>query len=360
MLETIREFAAEQLDPSNEDANLIRRRHARYLASSLAEPPLVERATWALRLEAERENLRAALSWALDNEEADTRLALAIQYGWVCMTSGPVQDGRAFLLAALGDVPPQESAAYARALWGLGVLEWRLGDLAAARSLHERSLSAARNVGDDHLAGRALRALGIIAAEEGDVARSESLFGAALALFRELDDRAEVGECLHMLGWGAIVRGEYVVARELIEEALADAREAADVRGIARCASNLALVASEENRFSDALELIREGLAAAHQHANVGLVGEYLAELARVAAELDEPERSAVWQGGADAAYEATESTFDWRDRRRRERTIELLARKLGPDRMEQLIATGRATTLDDLVDRALEVEARV
>jgi predicted ATPase/class 3 adenylate cyclase len=354
MLETIREFAAEQLELTNGDAKLVRRRHARYFASSLAEPPLVERATWALRLEAERENLRAALSWALRNEDADTRLALASLYGWVCMISGPVQDGRAFLLSALGDVPPEESPAYARALWGLGVLEWRLGDLAVARGIHERGLSAARNVGDDHTAGRALRALGIIAAEEGDVARSEYLFGEALALFRELDDRAEVGECLHMLGWGAIVRGDYSVARELIEEALADAREAADVRGVARCASNLALVASEEKRFSDALELIREGLAAAHQHANLGLVGEYLAELARAAAELGEPERSALWQGGADAAYEATESTFDWRDRKRRERTIEILKRKLSPDRMEQLIATGRVTAVDDLVAEAL------
>jgi predicted ATPase len=353
MLETIREYAGERLEASGE-VSRVRSRHAQFICSSLAEPRLVDRASWGVMLESERDNLRSALTWALDNGDSDTRLALASQYGWVCMLGGPVQDGTAFLLAALEDVPPQESAAYARALWGLGALEWRLGDLAAARSLHERCLSTARDLGDDHLAGRALRALGIVAAEEGEVAKSELRFGEALAVFRELDDRAEVGECLHMLGWGAIVRGDYAIARELIEEALSDAREAGDVRGIARCASNLALVASEENRFSDALELIREGMAAAHQHANIGLIGEYLAELARVAAELDEPERSAVWQGGADAAYEATESTFDWRDRKRRERTIEILKRKLGPDRMEQLIATGRATAVDELVAEAL------
>jgi tetratricopeptide (TPR) repeat protein len=353
MLETIREYAAERLEEAGE-ADLVRSRHARFMCSSLAEPRLLDRATWTLKLEAERENLRAALGWALDNETSDTRLALASQYGWVCMFRGPLDDGRSFLVAAVGAGPPQDSAAYARALWGLGAIEWRLGDLDSSRSLHERCLSIARKVGDDTLAGRALRALGIIAAEEHDVAASESLLGEALAVFRELDDRAEVGECLHMLGWGAMVRGDYSVARELIDEALTDAREAADTRGVMRCAANLAFIASEEKRFADARELAQEGLVAAHELSDVGMVGEYLAELARVAAELGDPVRSAVWLGGADAAYEATESTLDSRESGRRERTVAILVRELGTDRMEHLLATGGAMTVDALVTDAL------
>ena len=354
MLETIREYAAERLEESSEAANLVRSRHARFICSALDEPPLLDRATWTLKLESERENLRAALGWALDNEASDTRLSLASQYGWVCMFRGPVKDGRSLLLAALGTAPAQESAAYARALWGLGAIEWRLGDLDSARGLHERCLSIARKVGDRSLVGRALRALGIIAAEEQDVATSESLLGEALAVFRELDDRAEVGECLHMLGWGAMVRGDYSVARKLIDEALTDAREAADTRGVMRCAGNLAFIASEEKRFSDARELAQEGLAAAHELADVGMVGEYLAELARVAAELGDPERSGVWLGGADAAYEATESTLDSREAGRRDRTMAILVRELGADRIKLLLATGGAMTVDGLVTDAL------
>jgi predicted ATPase/class 3 adenylate cyclase len=214
MLETIREYAAERLEEAGE-ADLVRSRHARFMCSFLAEPRLLDRATWTLKLESERENLRAALVWALDNETGDTRLALASQYGWVCMFRGPLEDGRSLLVAAVGTSRPHASAAYARALWGLGAIEWRLGDLDSSRSLHERCLSIARRVGDDTLVGRALRALGIIAAEAQDVATSEALLGEALAVFRELDDRAEVGECLHMLGWGAIVRANAgLVARE--------------------------------------------------------------------------------------------------------------------------------------------------
>jgi predicted ATPase len=355
MLETIREYAAE-LFCSRDDADEIRSRHARFLSVSLAEPGrLLDRATWVPRLEVERDNLRAALRWALANESAETRLTLASAYGWLCMARGPVEEGMSSLAAALGDGSEHDSSAYARALWGLGALAWRQGEYDLARRSHEASLAVARRVGDRQLAGRALRALGILAADELDVARSTALLNEALEVFRELGDRAEVDECLNMLGWGAIVRGDYSTARALIEEALASSRLSDDARGVMRCAGNLAFVASQEERFDDALALSREGLLIAHELADIGSIGGSLLELASIAAERGRLHRCAVMQGGAEALYEATESAFDSRELEQRERAMAILGQELAPDLVQDLLATGRAMGVDELVAYALE-----
>ena len=69
LLETIREFALEQLCAHGEEARLRRRHYAAYLQlfrtgdSHLRGP---EAPTWFARLEPEQDNLRAALQWALD------------------------------------------------------------------------------------------------------------------------------------------------------------------------------------------------------------------------------------------------------------------------------------------------------
>ena len=70
LLETIREFALEQLRAHGEEALLRQRHYAAYLQlfrtgdSHLRGP---EAATWFARLEPEQDNLRAALQWTLDD-----------------------------------------------------------------------------------------------------------------------------------------------------------------------------------------------------------------------------------------------------------------------------------------------------
>jgi predicted ATPase/class 3 adenylate cyclase len=250
MLETIREYATEKLEAAGSVEQACTA-HAEFLRTYLDEPDLRGRAEWHLRLEVERSNVRAALVWALEHAAADLYLALASEYGALCMMRGPVAEGASFLAAAVARDDAEATAARARALWGLGALQWRLGDLASCLASHEESLSVSREVGDARMEGRSLRALGIGAAETGDAARSERYLNEAIAVFRTIGDEAEVAECLNMLGYSALVGEDFAGAKRFFEEAVALGREVGDRRGVMRCVGNLAWLAVLERRFAD-------------------------------------------------------------------------------------------------------------
>jgi hypothetical protein len=158
MLETTREFGLEQLAWSGE-LELLRRRHAGYFLAlaEQAEPELWGPAAgaWLERLNAERDNFRAALDWCLASGSAANvttalRLAGALARFW--WMRGPFGEGRQWLARALEAVP-ERSAARMKALHGAGWLAHFQRDLAAARAALEESLSIANEL-DPRLATR--------------------------------------------------------------------------------------------------------------------------------------------------------------------------------------------------------------
>ena len=91
MLETIREYAQERLEESGE-AEAVRRVHAEYFLALAeeAEPMLwgAEDAAWLERLEQEHDNMRAALSWAIEHEEATLALRVGAALRWFWYMEG--------------------------------------------------------------------------------------------------------------------------------------------------------------------------------------------------------------------------------------------------------------------------------
>jgi len=129
MLEIVREYALERLAASVDEPGL-RRRHAEFFAT-LAEQALAklrgsDQLIWLQRLEADHANLRAALDWVLQTDDAELagRLCAALWPFW--RARGYFHEGRRWLLATLSlgsRVPPASRAA---ALNGAGVLAcWR-------------------------------------------------------------------------------------------------------------------------------------------------------------------------------------------------------------------------------------------
>jgi predicted ATPase/class 3 adenylate cyclase len=137
MLETIREYGLEQLEADSEAAEL-RRRHAAYCLE-LVEAAELEltgprQVAWLDRLEAEHDNLRAALHWAVEQGEVELGLRLGGALWLFWDVRGHLTEGR----GRLGEVlalarTARPTAALAKAHQNLGNVAWAQGDFAAAR-----------------------------------------------------------------------------------------------------------------------------------------------------------------------------------------------------------------------------------
>ena len=166
MLETIREFASEQLAASGEiiqverafEAFLIGR--AETAEAGLSGP---EQPAWLERLEAEHDNLRAALGRILDRGEGAVALRLAPRLWRFWWLRGYLGEGRSWLERALAAAPSADAAMRARAEFGLGKLCSDLGDFAAADKHFKTCIEIRRDLGDMLGLAETLSALAVVA-----------------------------------------------------------------------------------------------------------------------------------------------------------------------------------------------------
>jgi len=167
MLETIPEYALERLAECGE-ADAMRQQHADYFLrlAEEAEPWIrfmrPERDPWLERLEAEHDNLRAALEWFGERGEAelDLRLAAALRIFWVDRFHWG--EGRTWLEAALAKSENTTGAARANALVAAAHLAQSMGDITTGRTYIEEGLALLRRLGDKAAAAHALAFLGLM------------------------------------------------------------------------------------------------------------------------------------------------------------------------------------------------------
>jgi predicted ATPase/DNA-binding CsgD family transcriptional regulator len=287
LLETVREFALERLQEAGE-ADRVRRRHAGYFLglAEAAEPHLrgTDQVVWLDRLEAERDNLREALRWAVergragDAEAARLGLRLAAAAWWLWWLRGPRSEGHRWLTAVLAlPGPPSPGTAgaagagglpgraRAAALLGAACLTPEAHDPAAARrrrTLLEQSLSLFQELRDREGAARTLKVLSAYAFDEDDADGALAHATQALDLARAAGDPWCLANALNQLGavraWGL---GDLPGARALCEEALALARRLDDPCTTAWCASGLARVLRALGQRAAARPLLQESVA---------------------------------------------------------------------------------------------------
>jgi predicted ATPase/DNA-binding CsgD family transcriptional regulator len=221
VLETLRDFGLEQLELRGEtrEAHLAHARYTIHLAER-AEPHLVgnEQTTWLDRLDAESENIRAAVEWSLANGEEEFVLRICGAIWRFLATRGLITEGRRWLELALAAQGTEESAWRTKALIGAGNLAEDLRDLAVA----------------------------------------EAHFGQARDLAGETGNLVDESRALIGLGTVAHDRGDYAIAYEMHKQATGIAREAGDPRGIAMGLGNMAAVSYFQGRLDDALEFWEE------------------------------------------------------------------------------------------------------
>ena len=192
MLETLREFGAEQLEASGEQAS-IRQRHAHFFLSiaeqTEARLESAGQVEWINRMEQEHDNLRAALEWSKTADgTAETCLRLASALGLFWEARGYYGEGRELLADILLTEPARgRTDARARILARASELAYRQSDYPATMALAGESLAIYREVGDRQGIASALIKLGNAATEMGNYEDCVRIFS------RGIEDLARAG-----------------------------------------------------------------------------------------------------------------------------------------------------------------------
>lgn len=364
MLETVREYALEQLIASGESAAAHRAHANHYLAlAQTAEPQLVssQQRLWLDRLEREHNNLRAALRWATESEDnaaLEMSLWLGAALGRFWTYRGHLTEGRdrlEKLLARPGAEHVTLQSARARALNAAGLLAIRQSDYAQAQQLLETSLALWRAQGNAGRRGAALAldSLGWVASAFGQFEHAHELYEASLKLHRELGTAhdTEAADALAHLGMAAFFDNDHARARPLLEESLSIKRALGEKWGAGFALFHLGCVAISQSRYTEAQTHITNGLAICAE-LNERLLRAFLLEalawLAFASPERNDAARAAQIVGIAEALRETFSAPRPPQWRILFEHILADVKTALGADAFANALAAGKRLAPDD------------
>jgi non-specific serine/threonine protein kinase len=356
-LESIREYAAEQLATSAEAA-AVQQRHAAYflqLARTARRSVTGPRQAEAVRrLEQEHHNLRAALAWSLDGGDAETALRLCaalVMFWWI---RGHLREGRTWVARALAAASPGASRARATALHGAAALAYTERDYADGLGLITESVALWRLVGDPRGLAASLAALGQHAWQQGNLALARQACAEALALFAEAPDPWGERQALSVLGWTAEFDGDHAEARRWLERSLAVARAADSPVDVAWQLNDLGLLALRRGVVREADARYREALRLARDVGATSILADSLEGLAGVAAARGHPRRAAWLTGAAGAVRTAIAAPRSALLEEEYGRLVTVLHAALGERGLAEASAEGAAVPLAEVIADAL------
>ncbi len=295
LLETVREYALERLADGGGWAEANARQAAYFLA--LAEPAESElqghgQLAWLDRLEAEHDNVRAAMSWLVDHgplEHANRLLSLTWRFWWLHGHAAEFARLGRELVAGSEDLPPYQRAL---ALTGSGFMLFANRDQARAQELFEQSLPLYRPVRGQQsvvLTAAVLGMLGHLAALRGDHAR--------YLLF--------TGMVANFLGQVRLSQHDHDGAVRLFTDGLATARRAQDRILLLASLYDLALGRRAQGDLAGAAGYLKEGLVQAAEAGDETSAAYYLEGLAALAGQRDDPRRALRLMAAAHSLLEA-------------------------------------------------------
>ncbi len=397
LLETIRQYAREQLIASGESARVHDRHRAWYLdqLSRAGAVGPAERASWLSRLASDIDNIRAALTSSMQSSSGRQALLLRGEpIAQLCLVRGYVTEGRRWLEAALRD-GNEVTAQRATALNALASLASEQGDYREANLLYEEGLAAFTGLGDRYGAARVLINQGNVAKYQGDPVRAHALFGAGTRYARDHGYTGLLAIALNNQGTLSIELGDFDAARTALEESLDLKRQSGSQSGVVQVLLNLGEVARAdgdtvraEARYEEALALAvaigdrshiallhyNLGLVAAAQHADARAAVEFrqglreeqelgnkrriaanLEGLAALAATADHARRAGMLFGAAARLREEIGAPIPDSDRPSHQRSMAIAHELLGSAAIATALAEGRAMGLNLTIAQALD-----
>ena len=401
ILETVRGYARERSLEAGESEGAYARHRDWYLALVREAAPSFfrgpESAPWLDRLDAEFDNLRAALAWSI-NEPGGAPAALELVAGlWrFWEIRGYLVEGRQWIDRVLSlsvDVSPLR----ADVLTGAGILAAAQGDHAAAMRYHEQSLRLQQELGNEFAIQYALHNLANASLHYGDYARARELYEQAVEIAKKMDPQglpfvyvalADVADrqsdyqsaknyyegalaaigpdgdiwqtayALASYGQSAARHGDNELAHDRYDQAVEIYRQMGDQRGEARVMTMLAELASSESDDATARSLLYDALLI---RCRLGDSQGICAALEKMSgsATPDDADRAARILAAAGAMRERTGARLSLEDQAIVDQQLANLQGSLGGDRFQRAWRDGRSASLDDALKDAAALAGR-
>jgi tetratricopeptide (TPR) repeat protein len=354
---------------------------------------------WLDRLEEEHDNMRAALSWAIEHGQAELALRIGGALRWFWRARGYYDEGRRWLERALSEEGRTSARARAKALDGVGWLasEQRdmdrveaaaeeglklsdeagiggviaadfknlLGEAASLRGdseraaeLFEESLGVHREAGDRRGIAWSLGSLANASADRGDHEQAKELYEEGLALSRGLGGALPLGAYLISLGYEYLLEGDHERATALNEEAAALYRKRGHRGGLQAALDNLGWAALVGGDHERARALHQESLALSRELGDKYTASESLEGLACFAGAKGEVERAGRLFGAAEALREAVGYQQTHKERALREPYLATARSRLGEAPWARAWERGRSMAFEDAIAYPLGAHA--
>ncbi len=361
MLQTIREFALENLRQHAEEVVGIRLAHAAFFADlalaarvgiSAGVPEAIR------RVGAEEDNFRAMLAHLLETGDAET--ALRVTGSVLCVywaaAGGQFSEARAWLARALREGAGASAAARAWAFSGLALISLYQDDLVTARMAATACRVLAQAIDDPMLAVQGPFALSLIEEAEGQMDAVVHLASEAVAAARMVDDPGSLGWSLIVLGSARWHTGDLHGATSALEEALALFHGVGGVWGESNALMNLAGVARAEGSLEQAARLHADSLRLRRDAGVLAEAFDDLVGIAEIAQALGHAAPAARLLG-ADDTYRTVYGSVGWGiTPMRREQTRRALVERLGDAQFRQDWDAGRVLSTEQAIAEALEL----
>jgi len=394
LLETMRAYARQHLAAAGEPGRL-QHRHAEHYAAfaEAAGPELLGRAQlqWQQRIRAERDNLQAAVTWALTSGGQARPLAFRIVAALVAFAAtspGTVRGWAEACAAQIGACPPELRApVLASAAWSalyagdvplaqrraedalrdpaagdplsLGLLRAVLSLICMLTGQPERGASIARE-GRQEAAEHGIEILvGELLAME---ARTWTTAGDRAAARRPAMEAVEVARRVQNPGLSALAfyaaaaaiwPGDPQTALMLIEDSLALTRAGASDIILDAALVMAGVIRARTGDLPGALAALQEGMARQHADGNRLLLGMTLEVAAVVLARLGEAEPAAVLAGAFSAHFTPDISAVPKDERMEIGEARSLARHALGEAAYKAALAQGAAMDDDEVVGYA-------
>lgn len=361
MLETIHEYAAEQLAEHGR-ADVLRQRHADAFQRLADDPrqamPEPAQGAWRRQIQAEYRNLEHALAWVRARGQVEGSLLIAAALAHFWRVRGYIAEGLAILEDLLGraDTVQVSERVQARGYYAAAVLANVQGDLARAQRWLEQAMEHYRESGDSYGMMRTHLMLGGVAYDQGDLPAAIAQWEQSRAL--AVTTKAPRTEALTLgnLGEAYYHLGDLDAAAQHLEAALALAVQHSWADIEAQQLGDLGNLARAQGQVERALDLQRRALRIHHQVGDDRQVAIVLEQLAATLLEQGDALLAARLLGAAAGLRRRLGTPPAGPEQRERERTLWRLQARLDASALAQALATGEALRIETLGAEALSI----